>query len=52
MANICPFVPEFIKGMLAAIGFTLIIIGILMENDKLEDLRNYKSALLSRVFFK
>ena len=52
LANHYSFIPEFIKGILAGLGITLILIGVLQENDKLSNLKNHKKVILSKMFHK
>ena len=49
IANHYSIIPEFIKGILAGLGITLMLIGALKENDKLDNLKNHKKTILSKM---
>ena len=52
IANHYSFIPEFIKGILAGLGITLMLIGALKESNKLSNLKNHKKVILSKMFRK
>lgn len=43
-------VPEFIKGLFAGLGITLMIIGVYSKNHDLSKFKNFKHNLFNKVF--
>ena len=52
LGNYTDLLPEFIKGLSAGLGLTLIIVGVYSENHDISKLRNFKKGILNKMLSK
>ena len=52
LGNYFDLFPEFIKGLFAGLGITLILLGIYSENHDISKFKNYKKNLLKNLLSK